>query len=54
MIQSKLGQRFGGLFLLLLGGGFTIWSWYTALTEGYYYRKAVAFFPAFAVVGLGL
>ena len=40
MIESKLGQRLLGLFMLVLGGGLTIWVWYTALTEGYYYRKA--------------
>jgi hypothetical protein len=54
VIQSKLGQRLLGVFLLLLGGGCTVGCWYTALTEGYYYRNAVAFFPVFAVVGLGL
>jgi hypothetical protein len=54
MLQSKIGQRLLGLLLLVLGGGFTVWSWYTALTEGYYYRKAVALFPAFAVLGLGM
>ena len=54
MIESKIGQRLVGLLLLAVGGGFTVWSWYTALTAGYYYRNAVAFFPAFAVIGLGL
>jgi hypothetical protein len=54
VIESKLGQRLVGLCFLALGGGFTAWSWYTALTEGHYYRRAVALFPVFAVVGLGL
>jgi len=54
VIESQFGQRLIGLLVLILGGGFTAWSWYTALTEGYYYRKAVALFPVFAVVGLGL
>jgi hypothetical protein len=54
MIESKIGQRLVGLFLAVLGGGATAWSWYTALTWGYYYRKAVVFFPLFAVVGLGI
>jgi hypothetical protein len=54
MIESKWGQRVAGLLLFLVGAGFTAWCWYTALTEGYYYRKAVAIFPAFAVIGLGL
>jgi hypothetical protein len=54
VIKSKIGQRLVGLFVLVLGGGFTAWSWYTALTEGYYYRKAVALFPVLAIAGLGL
>lgn len=54
LIESKLGQRLGGLFFLILGSGFTVWSWYTALNEGYYYRKAVAVFPGIAVIGLGM
>jgi hypothetical protein len=54
MIESKIGQRLAGLFLFLLGGGFTGWSWYTALNEGDYYERAVAFFPVFAVFGLAL
>jgi hypothetical protein len=54
VIESKWGQRLAGLLLFILGGGFSAWSWYTALTDGSYYREAVAIFPAFAVVGLGL
>jgi len=54
MIESKIGQRLAGLFLLALGGGFTAYSWYTALNEGYYFEKAVALFPVCAVAGLGL
>ncbi|HEX5271683.1 MAG TPA: hypothetical protein VFW33_14395 [Gemmataceae bacterium] len=53
-LQTKGGQRVVGLLLFALGGGATAWSWYTALTAGYYYRKAVVAFPAFAVAGLGL
>jgi hypothetical protein len=52
MIKSKGGQRVAGLFFLALGGGITAWLWYTALNEGYYYVKAAALFPAFAVLGL--
>jgi hypothetical protein len=40
--------------MILLGGGFTCWSWYTALNEGYYYVKASMIFPAFAIMGVGL
>jgi hypothetical protein len=54
VIRSKLGQRFLGLFLLGLGGGFTAWSWYTALVQGYYYQKAVIFSPFPAVIGITL
>jgi hypothetical protein len=53
MIKSKIGQRIAGVFFMALGSGFTAWSWHTAINEGYYYAKA-AFFPAFAVVGLGM
>ncbi len=53
LVQSSAGQRAIGLLMLLACGGYTAWSWYTVLTEGYYYRLAV-FFPAFAVIGFGL
>ena len=54
MIESKIGQRIAGLVLFLLGSGGTIWVWYTALTEWYYYPKATAIIPAVAVVGLSM
>lgn len=54
MFQSKIGRRLLGLVLLSLGSGVTVWSWYTALNEGYYYTKAVTVFPAFAVLGIGM
>ncbi len=47
-------QKVGGLLLVIFGGGFWIWGWYTALNEGYYYIKASMFFPAIFVVGLGI
>src|SRR5262245_4504688 len=47
-------QQLGGLFIALIGCGFTAWSWRTALIEGYYYSNASLVFPAFCVVGLGL
>ena len=47
-------QRLGGVFIALLSGGFLAWTWYTALTRGYYYRKAAWIFPAFLVIGLAL
>lgn len=47
-------QRLGGAFIALLSGGFLAWTWYTALTRGYFYRKAAMLFPAFLVIGLAL
>jgi ABC-type Fe3+-siderophore transport system permease subunit len=47
-------QRVGGLFMALLGAGFTGWSWYTALYQGYFYRKASMLFPAVFILGLGM
>ena len=47
-------QQAGGLLIALLGAGFTGWNWYTALYEGYFYRKASMLFPAFLILGLGL
>jgi hypothetical protein len=52
MVRSKLGQRLGVLIILALGAVATAWVWYTALTEGYYYRKAAFLFPCLAVFGL--
>lgn len=47
-------QQLGGLLMVLVGAGFTGWTWYTALTGGYYYPKASMLFPAFCVLGLGM
>jgi len=47
-------QQVGGLFIALLGAGFTGWTWYTAFYEGYFNRKASMIFPAFFVLGLGM
>jgi hypothetical protein len=47
-------QRLGGAFIALLSASFVAWTWYTALTRGYYYRKAALIFPAFLVIGLAL
>lgn len=47
-------QQLGGLLIALVSGGGTAWMWYTALTEGYFYRKASMLLPAFCVLGLGL
>jgi hypothetical protein len=47
-------QQVGGLFIALLGAGFTGWTWYTAFYEGYFNRKASMIFPAFFVLGVGM
>ena len=47
-------QQLGGLFIALIGAGFTAWTWRAALNEGYYYPKVGMLFPAFCVVGLGV
>ena len=47
-------QKIGGLVMALLGAGFTGWSWYTALYQGYFYPKAGMLFPAVFVLGLGI
>jgi hypothetical protein len=52
MLRRK--QQLGGLVIALIGAGFTGWSWYTALHEGYFYRKASMMFPAFFFLGMGL
>jgi hypothetical protein len=51
---SRRKQQLGGLLIALLGAGFTGWTWYTALYQGYFYRKASMVFPAFFVLGLGM
>jgi hypothetical protein len=47
-------RRLGGAFLASMGVACTAWTWYTALTEGTYYRWASIFFPYGCVLGLGL
>jgi hypothetical protein len=52
--MSRFKQRLGGVILMLLGAAFTAWCWQTALTQGYFYRKASMIFPAVFVLGIGL
>jgi hypothetical protein len=54
MITSTIGQRLAGLFLLLLGVGFTAYTWYVALHGESYSDKAAGVFPVIVVAGLGL
>ncbi len=55
---SQLGprwrQQLGGLVAALVGGALSVWTWYTAVYEGYYYDKASVIFPAFCILGLAL
>jgi hypothetical protein len=51
---SRWKQQVGGLLLMLIGGGFWAWGWYTSINKGYFYRKASVLFPAIFVLGLGL
>jgi ABC-type Fe3+-siderophore transport system permease subunit len=52
--MSRWKQQLGGLFIALIGAGFTAWTWRTALNEGYYYLRTSIIFPAFCVIGAGL
>ena len=47
-------QQWGGFLIALLGAGLTAWTWCTAPSEGYFYRKASMLFPAFFVLGVAL
>lgn len=51
---TRRQQQFGGLFIFILSLVFTIWTWYTAFVQGYFYPKASMIFPAFLFLGLGL
>ena len=51
---ARWKQRTAGALIFAGCSGFTAWSWYTFLTKGYCYEKAMVLFPAFAVIGLAL
>jgi ABC-type Fe3+-siderophore transport system permease subunit len=51
---SRRKQQLGGLFIAVIGGVLTGWTWYTALYNGYFNRRASLIFPAFLVIGLAL
>lgn len=51
---TQRGQRIGGLIIALIGISATVWTWYTAFFDGYFYVFASMVFPAFLIVGLGL
>jgi hypothetical protein len=54
MFESKVGQRIGGLIVLVLGAGAAAWTWHSALSGETYYPKIGAFGTALLVPGLGM
>jgi hypothetical protein len=53
-MEQKLKQRLGGVLLITLGAGYTIYEWREALTSGIYHPKAAFLFPTVAVLGLAV
>lgn len=51
---TRRGQQIGGLVMFGVCLAATIWVWWTAFFQGYFYVYASLIFPAFAVVVLGL
>ena len=54
MSTVSAGQRMGGAFMALVGGGFTLWIWHTALSLGHFSAKGALVMPAFFVLGAAL
>jgi len=53
-LKTKLQQRLAGLFILIIGVGFTIYGWTSAMETHRYNPKAAFLFPLFAVLGVAL
>ncbi|EKR73190.1 hypothetical protein LEP1GSC041_1057 [Leptospira noguchii str. 2006001870] len=53
-METRLRQKIGGFAIFILGLSFTLWIWYTAIYEGYFYRKASILFPMFCILGIGM
>jgi hypothetical protein len=53
-VKTKLRQRVGGLVMLLIGIGFTIYGWTSAMETQRYSPKAAFLFPFFAGLGIAL
>jgi ABC-type Fe3+-siderophore transport system permease subunit len=51
---TRRKQQLGGLLIAVIGGMLTAWTWYTALNNGYFNRRASLIFPAFLIIGLAL
>ena len=52
MFESKVGQRIGGLILLVLGSGASAWTWHSALSGESFYPKLGGLGTAVAFLGL--
>lgn len=53
-MYSRKQQQLGGVFIFLIGAGFSLWNWHNLLVQGYYYPKAALLFPMFVIIGLAL
>lgn len=53
-MKTRLQQRLAGLFILVVGIGFTIYGWTSALETHRYSPKAAFLFPFFAGLGIAL
>jgi len=53
-LKTKLQQRVAGLFMLLVGIGFTIYGWTSAMQTHRYSPKTAFLFPFFAGLGIAL
>jgi hypothetical protein len=51
---SRQKERFGGLFIAMIGAILTIWTWRSALSEGHFQIRAAMIGPTFATIGIGL
>ncbi len=53
-MDQKLKQRLVGVFLIVVGTGYTVYEWRNALTSGTYHPKVAFLFPVFAMLGLAV
>jgi hypothetical protein len=53
-MDLRTKQKLGGVVMVLIGGGFTAWTWRTALVEGCFSAKGSLLGPALLVLGLGM
>ncbi|EMF83028.1 hypothetical protein LEP1GSC188_2062 [Leptospira weilii serovar Topaz str. LT2116] len=53
-MATRRQQKIGGFIFFIIGLSFTVWTWYTAIYEGYFYRKASILFPMFCILGVGM